>query len=217
MSYKIKTSVEQRRGCGFRKEGGLYFVSGSAMAPCQNLPVQLSVCPVCHHGIHPSRGFTWLDIDPIIQDKVTKEGRRCYENYCETCPANGHHGSRIGLIWIGEKYYPTTSHYITEAGQMGFSRRISQVPREFKLGEDVIALAHRKAIWSNGLPESERGKHGQFSPGIFLIFKPERIEYIVHNDGSDDPVKLERLVKRGITLIKVKKMDDDFLNLNTQD
>lgn len=44
-------------------------------------------------------------------------------------------------------------------------------------------------------------------PGVFYIFQPQRIEYVVKDD---DPVdKLERLDKRGITLVKIEPLDDD--------
>jgi hypothetical protein len=216
MSYKITTSVETRRGCGFRKEGGLYFVSSSAMDPCGNLPIQLVVCPLCHAGIKFSRGFTWLDLDLLVRDKILHEALKCMNPYCNSCPANGSWGRKVGLIWIGEMYYPTPSRYINEVVQMGFSRRIKQVPKNFKLGEDVIALGHRKTIWKNGFPGCEKGEHGKFYPGIFLIFKPERIEYIIHQDGSDDPKKLQRLADRGIKLVKVKRINEDFLDINAE-
>lgn len=54
------TTNEPRRGCGYRKEGGLYLVGGGLSAPCGRLPIPLTVCPVCNGGIHPARGWTWV-------------------------------------------------------------------------------------------------------------------------------------------------------------
>jgi hypothetical protein len=41
----------------------------------------------------------------------------------------------------------------------------------------------------------------EFKPGIFHIFCPSRIEYVVKEFDPQD--KLERLAKRGITLVRV--------------
>jgi hypothetical protein len=55
-----------------------------------------------------------------------------------------------------------------------------------------VAVAHRKAI--EYLPDP--------LPGIFHLFKPQRIEYVVKQ--SDSEKKLEALAKRGITLVRVE-------------
>ena len=53
---------------------------------------------------------------------------------------------RVGLIWVGEKFYPTPQDFCAEAEKMGISRRIPAVPNDFVLGETWVWLAHRKAI-----------------------------------------------------------------------
>jgi hypothetical protein len=66
----IQTRTEGARGCGYRKPGGLYLVSGELSEPCPLLPFETSVCPTCGEGIRPARGFTWVDgakfIPPVV-------------------------------------------------------------------------------------------------------------------------------------------------------
>src|SRR5207302_7622776 len=54
-------AVEAKRGCGYRKIGGLYFVGGGRGVACDRLPIPLDICPTCGHGIKQTRGFTWVD------------------------------------------------------------------------------------------------------------------------------------------------------------
>jgi len=204
MKLHIEDRFDEERGCGFRKEGGLYFISGNFLAPCQNLPVQLVVCPVCHSGIKFSRGFTWIDIDALILDKIKNDGIGCQNPYCANCPANGHFGEKVGLIWIGEQFYRTPESFIREAAGQGISRRISAIPNNFKIGESFIALAHRKAIRAGG----------EYHPGLFMVFKPDAIEYVVKHDEkgnvADDEKKLQSLISRGVTLVRVSRISYEF-------
>lgn len=186
----ITTSYESKRGCGFRKPGGLYLVSGLSFGACGKLPLPLTVCPCCHAGIKPARGWTW------VSDELFK-GRICELNECvKGCVPFDGSVTKFGLIWIGEKYYPTPQQFMKEGLAQGISRRINSVPKDFVLGETWVLLAHRKAIRNmESLEDEDR------TPGIFTAFKPERIEYVVKED--DDQEKLDRLEKRGITLIDV--------------
>jgi len=205
---EIEISYESKRGCGYRQPGGKYLVSGGLMKPCGKLPIPLEVCPTCHAGIKPSRGWTWIDGDKFI------EGRECGRNDCHICPLAESIG-RVGLLWIGEQYYKTTNEFITETIKMGVSRRISAIPKDFKLGETRVLLAHRKAIHqycSHPNADScedckdcdEQGN--RCTPGIFHAFRPTAIEYIVKGGETKD--ELEQLVERGITLVKVKRIGE---------
>jgi hypothetical protein len=78
---------------------------------------------------------------------------------------------KYGLMWVGEKFYPTPDHFMNEAARMGISKRIPMVPKEFEMGKDWILLAHRKTIQSQYNPQ-------EYIPGIFQAFRPTRIEYI---------------------------------------
>ncbi len=57
----IKISIESKRGCGYRKAGGLYLVGESFGEGCHRLPFDLTLCPLCGHGIRPSRAWTWIE------------------------------------------------------------------------------------------------------------------------------------------------------------
>ena len=66
---KIETITnEPRRGCGFRKEGGLYLMGGTSLQSCGKLPIPLEICPVCGQGIKPSRSWTWINGAELIED-----------------------------------------------------------------------------------------------------------------------------------------------------
>jgi hypothetical protein len=192
----IKTVIEKKRGCGYREPGGLYLRTDGTGRICGALPIELVVCPTCHQGIKPARGWTWINIAALVEVRGCnrKEG-------CGDCPIADAKIQTSGLIWVGEKFYKTPADFSRESNDMGISRRIAMVPRGFKLGETWVALAHRKAIpdFEAALDKVQTEK--LFKPGIFHIFKPSRIEYVVKEFDPQD--KLERLEKRGITLVKV--------------
>lgn len=84
-ALNIRVSVESARGCGYRKEGGYYFVMDKehVLAPCGKMPIRLDVCPCCNEGIKFSRGGSWLNPAPFLKNKVCKiEGENC------SCPLN---------------------------------------------------------------------------------------------------------------------------------
>ena len=202
----IRVSHETKRGCGFRKAGGLYLVSGGFGRFCGALPIPLDICPTCQQGIHPARGWTW------INPKALLAGRPCVQtispNYCDACPMFAI--EKAGLLWIGGQYYKTPREFEREGAAMGLSRRISQIPRDFKLGETWVALAHRKTIpevsLNNTVKDGEELIETKYRPGIFHLFKPTAIEYVVRETDSEK--KLEALEKRGVSLVKVVPVGD---------
>lgn len=205
MNIKTITN-EPRRGCGFRKEGGLYLVSGGLMMPCGGLPVPLEVCPVCHSGIHPTRGWTWIQAAVLFKAAEIRED--CGSESCRWCPVS-HPPERAGLLWVGEKFYPTTEEFTKESAAQGVSRRVSAIPNDFEIGKTWVYFAHRKAVHVSTPLPSEPGTVAwtdDYVPGIFHAFRPTAIEYIVKPD--DDEEKLQRLEDRGITLIRLIRTDD---------
>lgn len=135
-------AVERRRGCGFRKIGGLYIVSGGRGYACDRLPYPLEICPTCGHGIKQTRGYTWIDVEALVGGLHPN----CADDFaCPLCMKPDAIG-RAGLLWIGEKFYKTPDDFIREAAEMGISRRISAIPRGFNVGRTWILLAHPKAI-----------------------------------------------------------------------
>jgi hypothetical protein len=183
----IHTRRERERGCGYRKKGGMYFVSEGVAAPCDKLPIPLTVCPCCNHGIKQTRGYQWIN-SQLFSAAICS-------GQCTTCPMN-FKNLRMGLMWVGEKFYSTAGEFIKEANAMGVSKRISQVPRDFVVGETWIALAHPKAC--NGIGE---GGKQVMVPGVFRAFKPSAIEYVIKGNETDE--ELVDLEARGFTLVNV--------------
>jgi hypothetical protein len=115
------------------------------------------------------------------------------------CPT--HDEVRVGLLWCGEKFYKTPQDWTREAREQGVSRRISTVPNDFVVGETWVLMAHPKAV---------RGTNAdgaiEYRPGIFQAFKPTAIEYVVR--GDEDERELARKVKRGITLVRIERVEE---------
>jgi hypothetical protein len=197
----IITVTEKKRGCGYREPGGLYLRTEGMGRICGALPIELTVCPTCHQGIKPARGWTWINIASLVDQQKGCKYEQLDPGGCGDCPIADAKIQTAGLIWIGEKFYKTPGDFSREGNEMGISRRITMVPRGFKMGETWVALAHRKAFPS--MTEFQEGStfHPAMKPGIFHIFKPQRIEYVVKDSDSDE--KLERMEKRGITLVRV--------------
>lgn len=219
----IRVSVEGRRGCGYRKVGGLYLMAGNLSMPCGRMPYELVVCAACGHGIKPARGWTWIDPVEAFEHELVDclVGRQC-----QHCPlgAGGETCGRCGLIWIGEAHYPSPEAFTREAASMGISRRVSTLPRGFEVGKTWVLLAHRKAItrdceecvegWreSDGegsvpVPCDECGKTGLVHvPAIFSAFVPERVEQVVAEDCTDE--EADKIRERGIEPVIVRRGDE---------
>ncbi len=223
----IHTRIEHKRGCGFRKPGGLYMMADGLGRSCGRMPIILEICPTCGGGIKPSRGWTWIDGDAVLAKAPECRGARGVKDLvhgvkvstgfrdCSTCPMGGQPPvGRVGLLWIGGSFYKTPEDFAREAERMGVSRRIPAVPNGFKLGETWVWIAHREAI------PSIHGGGCQRSPGqklldgcsphcrpaiaaVFQAFKPQRIEYVVKDSDTDE--ELDRLEKRGITLVRIER------------
>jgi len=195
----IKTVYENKRGCGFRKPGGIYLRVDGLAKECGLLPVSLVTCSWCGGGIKPSRGFTWIDASLVTNNKC-----KCEPIDCVGCKLDKITG-RCGLIWIGEKYYPSPQSFVNESKVLGISRRIKTVPNGFKVGTTPIFVAHRKCILRND--RNQIDIESDYIPGIFQMFIPDRIEYVVK--GTETPDELDALIKRGFDLVDVKPIDDN--------
>lgn len=187
-------AVEPRRGCGYRKIGGLYLVGDAFGVPCDRLPFPLHVCPVCSTGIKQARGWTWFNAATLFGGKHTD----CTDAF-PGCPVCAGTIERAGLIWIGEKFYKTPLEFDVEASTLGVSRRISALPKDFKVGETWVLLAHPKACINNIKVE--------FGPGIFRVWRPSRIEKILPESAS--PEEVQSLIERGIRPVFVPDNDPD--------
>lgn len=220
-------AVEAKRGCGYRKVGGIYLVGGGIGVPCDRLPIQLDICSCCGQGIKQARGWTWVNVDKLIGGShqvhpsketaiVLPESARSMVwtlcNEAKTCPLCGRpqEMGRAGLLWIGESFYPTPQDFIREGIELGFSRRIRTVPRGFQPGETYVLLAHPKACTveeslSDMFPDEMVTRQ---KPGIFYVWLPQRIEKILLESQRDSD-EIEDLRKRGITPVFVPDEDLD--------
>ena len=224
MPYSVPVLYERERGCGFRKVGGLYLVNSTGSRPCSRFPIPVSVCPCCNHGIKPARGFTWVDGDAlksVAPECLEAKSFGKHALYCLTCPMSPEKKlGRVGLIWIGERFYPTPQDFLAEAKMMGVSRRISAIPRglmtkneqgEMVLSETWLFMAHRRAIIK---PVADRSPHDEdtpmweWAPGIVCIWKPDRIEKVVSRETPEE--EIEKLVKRGIQPVIVEHQQNEL-------
>ena len=201
-------------------------MGGYPAQSCHRLPFELSVCPTCSQGVKPARGWTWIDainlFSPSCGERLLKdtayEGMELVntsDTHCLDCvvcrpsllvpdkefkgTAPEHFGMS-GLIWIGEKFYPTPESFIEEANVLGVSRRISVVPNGFVLGETRVFFAHRLAVEDDDNPAVDK-RH----PGIFEAFMPTSIDYVIKGEETDE--ELAWYEKRGISLVKVVPKD----------
>lgn len=211
-------AVEPRRGCGYRKVGGLYLCSDSIGEPCHALPIPLDICPVCHAGIHPARGWTTIVPGELLRlcDRFILGGGpelNMRLKHCWLCPACNPPGGRHGLLWVGEKYY-TPGTFAREAKLLGVSKRIAAIPRDLILGETFVYLAHRyarSAVTATELQMMPADEQNEPKPGIFTVFRPTRLEYIIRQSELDamEPERRAKKESQGIRFIPVPDDDPD--------
>jgi hypothetical protein len=198
--------VESERGCGYRKEGGLYMISGKLSAPCCFLPFELPICPTCHSGVKFSRGFTWIEAGKIL--RASKREPECIYNEdgilaktVQLCIVRTMRQTweeeRAGLIWVGEKFYKTPADFIKECAEKGFSRRIPTLPKDFKSGETWILCAHKKAIHDQ--------EEDKYYSGIICVTKPTEIQKVVSKEDTANEFEMQMLRKRGIQPVVVER------------
>lgn len=222
--------TEQRRACGWRKIGGMYLVGGSAAAPCDFLPYELTTCRHCGAGVKPCRGFTWLTrsffgpVTCLETCRAFKEYRLAAGRVSAPCPMDAPPDELFGLLWIGERFYPTPADFMREAGAQGISRRISQVPKNLILGETWVMLAHRRAVLIEPAPADPEleppaalgGGSYRIAPAIFSMFRPTAIEKILTHDLAT-PEEIASLERRGITPVIVDDRERHHTGDDDQD
>jgi len=199
-------AIEQRRGCGYRKVGGLYLVGEGLSIGCGRLPFNLDVCPTCSAGIKFCMGFTWVDGTKLLAPKCEAK-HECHAVGCAVCDPETL--GRCGLMWVGSRFY-TPDAFTEEAMKMGVSKRIASVPRGFVVGKTWILLAHRQAGYREvETKENLMGKKLiKDLPAIFYAFMPKRIEKILTASEATQE-ELDKLVKQGITPVIVPDNDKD--------
>ena len=211
----VRIVTEGPRGCGYRKVGGKYLISGGVAMACQALPLEVSRCPCCDAGIKPSRSWAWFSPKLFFKFPCPPECKT-YQEHGRCQPFKQ---DRAGILWIGGKYYPTPQDWTKEAEEMGVSRRLSQIPKELEVGKTWVFVGHRKAVrktcecvapklHGEPLPDPDckacKGTGEVMVPGVFQAFKPTRIEVIVDEDTTQEEV--DKLIKRGLTPVLVKRV-----------
>jgi len=206
-------SVEERRGCGFRKVGGMYLCGEFISSPCDRMPFPLNTCPVCGQGIKVSRGFT--QVNPYRLWGIHQDCKDLYRP-CFLCDPQD---EPAYIMRIGEKYYKTPHDFVKEALAMGISKRIPFIPKGLELGKTVLYLAHPKAceikesaVLQQAMAIVEETQTNQprlletekvtNALGIFCAFIPKRVEKLIWESELTDE-KREQLEKRGITPISI--------------
>ena len=103
----------------------------------------------------------------------------------------------VMLLWVGKQFYTTPGTYMDEAAKLGVSRRLKAIPRNFELGKTWVWLAHMECI-----PDMD----GAYLPGVFHMFKPQRMEYVI--TGKETEEELDSLEKRGFTVVNVTRLGE---------
>lgn len=212
MGTEVEVVVEGPRGCGYRKEGGLYLRTDPvAVRGCGKLPLPLAVCPCCGEGFPPSRAPRWIDPGRLfagIECRKDFEGCLLYrETFGVSCPLDlPDMLGRALLVWIGERFYPTPASFLAEISKLGLSRRISSFPKGFEIGKTFLFFAHRRTATAPDL-FADPGAIQAEGPAIFAFLRPTRVEYVVKD--SDGPKKLARIRKSGILPVEVHRIDSE--------
>lgn len=201
-----KVHYEGERGCGHRKPGGMYLYGTDEGASCGRIPVPLDTCPCCGFGIKPTRGFQWVDGDKMLwsarDTKCHAPAKTCVDCVIDQMIRGRYTFGKVGLIWVGSKFYPTTRAFEREAEEMGLSRRINSIPKDFKIGETFVFLAHRQAI-----QVLHPGSDSTREPGIFRIWKPEEIQYVIKPDDTQE--KIDKLEAKGVTPVWIRHKEEN--------
>lgn len=215
--------VEKRRGCGVRKPGGFYLVTGGKPFMCGR---QMPSVP-WHHN--PHRGYQYIPLMDYLESWSGKP-HACSKKDCEDCPIKRMKPFGQALMaWVGVKYYRTPKDFLEEGQAMGFSRRIP----ERMIGPVVrrklpIILAHRHGIeWTEKVdrlpkeeeqaavleiedqlqfhlsiedPKDKSKEIVRYSEAKFIYaFYPKNVEYILKGDESDE--RIQELTELGVKLV----------------
>lgn len=227
-------AVEVKRGCGYRKVGGLYLTGTYIPVECDRLPMPVSHCPTCGAGIHFTRSMT--EINPfrlfgnhegqsiIIDDGVA--GTMDCRDQIRPCKVCDPPDDIAFVMMVGVKYYPTVEDFAEEAFRLGICKRIPFKPKKLTLGQTIIYLAHPKACTvrepvvvqqvkalvggeeETNQPRLVDAEKQEKTLGIFCAFIPQKIEKLVWESELTDEAR-EKLEKQGITPVPIPDGDGD--------
>lgn len=210
-------AIEGKRGCGYRVLGKLYLVGTGFSVPCDNLPYPLDECECCGYAPPFSRNLQWIKKSYIkshqgfienIPDseefgtRVVHEIKCKCRKDCPICWTDSNDLEKYALMWVGEKYY-TPDSFRLEAEKMGVSKAIPVIPKDLKLGETWVFLAHNKVKFYEGFDESGLALSEPIEKaGIFYGFIPQRVEMLILESEATNE-KIEELKSKGISPIIV--------------
>jgi len=231
-------AAEARRRCGYRKIGASYLVVDGAGFPCGRFPLALVPCPLCDHRAPFTRGLQRITPKNVLHASPTCKGGTLER--CTTCPLGQAIGAdTAGLMWVGEKFYPSPDTFQAEAHQLGVSKRIPAIPKWFTVGTTWVFLAHAKGIaeecptcraerghraaagirlpWiaadcptCDGVETLEHPGAGTlWTPAVFFACRPARVERIIP-DTMPEAARAE-LRAQGYTLVEVPHDDPDHV------
>lgn len=211
--FSINEVIDRPRRCGWRKQGGYYFVSDREdIISCPVLPIEMGkFCEHCGHEYRFSRAWQWSTGVLIRKngDFSACDTCRLPEDRKKNCALAIEPWIRIGLVWVGTIHYRTAASFSAEALAMGISRRLHMPPRNFISGETPVAFAHSRL--------ANPSEPGIYSAAIILVSLP-RVEYVVRD--SDTREKLQKIADRGIRLVRVLKQQtsiEDFFGEKTDE
>lgn len=206
-------AIEKKRGCGYRKVGGLYLVGEGRTFVCDSLPLQLFPCDCCGFDIPwPQRSFMW--VKKRYFEKLSYVHRnngecKCLPQ-CPICHPENNDQEKYGFMWVGKRHY-TPESFRLEAEERGACKRVNQIPKGLKLGETWVLLGHHEVpiynkgtFGKNGLAKAEPEK----KPAIFYGFKPVRVEMPIWKSKATKR-RLKALEKQGITPVIIPDGDKD--------
>jgi hypothetical protein len=193
---------EEKRGCGYRRVGGIYLVSGDVWGDCDRLPFPVTHCLACHGGIKFPRAPT--EINPINlfgQHKLCTESEHDWGAPAGSCRCCQPTDEVAYILGVGKGFYKTPRAYMDEAMRLGVSKRIPAIPSNLVVGKTWVYLIHNEALFT---------QDDKPQMGIFAAFIPKRIEMPVWESDLTDERKKD-LEKRGITPVVFKDGDPDHM------
>jgi hypothetical protein len=224
-------TLEAERGCGYRKPGGLYLMSGGPGVVCDRLPAPITPCACCGFEPGQNRALAWVPgrwlgehrTQRVRKVRLEWPGRFVVEREFRPCPDHGReHVALNGAIllgrdpvcepsderellgWVGAKFYSPDS-FNAEAAQLGVSKRIAELPSGLELGKTWVLLAHPEACFE---PVSWAfrwllgdGEVGR-APGVIHGFIPTRVELVLH-ESLATPERVEKERARGVEVVIV--------------
>lgn len=210
----VKEIPRIKRGCGFRYPGLYLFGTGIATS-CDRLPLKIPICPCCGETIRALRsvrifnpnkmfGVHLSDSCDLPEDPLILTKTCACDIYCPAC----HPPEKAGMMWIGERYYPTPKDFIREAIQAGVSKRIPTVPKDLAVG-DWVFLAHPNANEFD-LDHPER---------IVYAFRIQEIQQVLTAAQASDEKFITKVRERGYVpvietgpVVEIKKNPEETKN-----